>query len=143
MADSKLLIMAGVLIFGLIGDILAWIFAFSTISIVWNIIYLILLIIGTVGVAINEPLLLIAPLIGFIVDILIAIGGVYIISSGRDIYLITGNSLGRKCYRTETDNDTAIIMEKRKGAKILLFLFVFYIITQPIAAGLVIYVLWF
>ena len=75
-------------------------------------------------------------------DILIAIGGLSLIITGQDIELITDqNSLGRKICRTDTDNETIMMEEKKKGAKILGFLFVFYILTQPTAAGLLINVL--
>ena len=139
-SDTPLII--GVLVFGYIGDIIAWIFTFSKTAIVWNVMYLVLLIIRTVGLAIDESMLLIAPIIAFLLDILIAIGGLSLIITGQDIELITGkNSLGRKLYRTDTDNETIMMQKNKKGAKILGFLFVFYIFTQPTAAGLLINVL--
>ena len=139
-SETDNILIIGVLVFGLICDFVAWIFTFSPIAIVWNIIYLIFLIIGFIGFLMDAEYLLIAPLIGFILDILIAVGGVCIILSGQDIDLITGNSLGRKLYTSNTDNEAIMMEEKRKGAVILTFLFMFYIITQPIAAGLIIYV---
>ena len=129
--NAKMIITIIVLIFGLIGDIIAWIFAASKIAIIWNFIYLILIVIGFIGLGIDEPYLLIAPLIGFIIDILIAIGGLYIILSGQDITIITGNSVGSLLWNTDSD----------KGARMLFCIFLFYIITQPLAIGLLVYVI--
>ena len=128
--DAADVIIVGVLIFGIIGDIIAWIFTASTAAIIWNIIYLILIIIGFVALFVDVPYLLIAPMFAFFFDIIIAIMGVYVILSGRDIKLITGNSCGSKCYENKDNNF---------GAKLLIFLFVFYIITQPIGGGLLVY----
>ena len=81
------------LIFGYIGAIIAWIFtASSAIAIVWDVIYTLCCIIGTIGLILNNYLTFIVFLCAYLVDVLIALIAIFVLATADDISAISGDA---------------------------------------------------
>lgn len=81
------------LIFGYFGAIVAWIFtAGSIVAVIWDILYSVACIIGTIGLFINNYYTIIVFLTAYIADVLIALVAIVIIITVDDLSGIIGDA---------------------------------------------------